>query len=94
MSLLGELKVLRERQYVSAFAVAAIYIGLQENDPAFEWLEHAYRERSFWLWFLKTEPIFASIRPDPRFAELLKKMRLDQTPTKPPTPMFSATSGR
>ncbi len=42
-----------------------------------EWLERARAERRGWLTYLKVEPLLEPIRGDPRFAELLRKMRLD-----------------
>jgi hypothetical protein len=50
--------------------------GLGEKDRAFEWLEKAYEERSDLLVYLKVEPRLDSLRGDPRFADLLRRMRL------------------
>ena len=55
---------------------AIVYIGLGDNDRAFAWLEAAYRERFGSLVGLTCDPIFESLRPDPRFAELAAKMNL------------------
>jgi DNA-binding winged helix-turn-helix (wHTH) protein/tetratricopeptide (TPR) repeat protein len=51
-------------------------IGLGETERAFELLETAYRERSGLLVFLKVEPIFDTLRADPRFEDLLRRMGL------------------
>ena len=55
---------------------AIIYIGLGDNDRAFLWLEEAYKERFGPLISLTSDPIFDSLRPDPRFAELARKINL------------------
>ncbi len=47
-----------------------------ENDRAFEWLERAYAEHDSALTNLKGDPLLKSLEPDPRYAALLKKMRL------------------
>jgi tetratricopeptide (TPR) repeat protein len=55
---------------------AIVYIGLGDNDRAFEWLTQAYRERFGSLIALTCDPIFDSLRPDPRFAALAAEMNL------------------
>jgi TolB-like protein/Flp pilus assembly protein TadD len=67
-----------ERHYVPAFNTALIYLGLGADDSAFEWLNKAYEERSSWLVSLKVEPVFAHLRPDPRFAELMRRVGLPE----------------
>ncbi len=41
------------------------------------WLERAYEERSSWIVWVKVEPRFDSVRSDPRFVSLLRRMRLE-----------------
>lgn len=65
-------------QYVPAFNIALVYMGLGEKDEAFEWLDKAYEERSSWLVSLRVEPIFDSLRSDPRFANLVHNVGLDK----------------
>ena len=56
---------------------AFIYVGLGQKDEAFEWLQKAYEARSPWLVFaLKPDPRFDSLRSEPRFADLLRRMNL------------------
>lgn len=47
-----------------------------DRDRAFAWLERAYEERSNRLAYLRVEPLFASLRPDPRFDDLLTRIGL------------------
>ena len=72
--LLHELKEHLKEGDVPQTCIANIYIGLGENDKAFEWFEKAYEERDPLMAFLKTWPEFEKLRSDPRFNELLKKM--------------------
>jgi serine/threonine protein kinase len=65
--------------YVSPLWIALVYLALDEKDQAFSWLDRAYIERSDDLpRLIKTSFLFSEIRPDPRFQDLLKKMKLDQ----------------
>jgi tetratricopeptide (TPR) repeat protein len=75
---LNELERLARQEYVPAVAIALIYAGLGEKDQAFTWLDKAYEERAFELTWLKVEPRWDSLRSDPRFADLLRRMGLQQ----------------
>jgi len=76
--ILDELNNLSKQRYVSPFRIAIIYTGLGKNDQAFAWLEKAYEERDSALNHVKVEPRFESLRSDPRFTALLKKMGLER----------------
>jgi TolB-like protein len=65
-----------KQKYVSPVDRAIIYAGLGENNKAFEWLEKGYEDRSLTAWSIKVEPIFDSLRSDPRFQDLLRRMNL------------------
>jgi hypothetical protein len=75
---LVELNELSRHRYVSPFASALIHIGLGEKNRALGWLEKAYDQRSWHMGLLKVHPIFDSLRSDPRFADLLRRMKLPQ----------------
>jgi len=75
---IDELKQLSKQRYVSSYYIALIYAGLGEKDLAFEWLENAYKERSDLLVYLNRDPRLDSLRPDPRFADLVKRVGLPQ----------------
>ncbi len=77
LRLLAELQQRRRGGYVPAGAFVNAYLGLGENDQTFAWLEHAYKEQSNILQFLKVHPYFDPIRGDPRFADLLRRTRLE-----------------
>jgi TolB-like protein/Tfp pilus assembly protein PilF len=75
---LGELKELSKRKIVPARDIAIIYTGLREKDQAFKWLRQACEERDGMIVYLKFDPIFKSLRTDPRFADLLRYVGLPQ----------------
>jgi TolB-like protein/DNA-binding winged helix-turn-helix (wHTH) protein len=61
--------------YVSPYMIATIYAGLGNKDKAFEFLEKAYDERSTDLsYFLKADLRMDTLRSDPRFQDLVKRM--------------------
>jgi hypothetical protein len=71
---LVELKRLSGRKFVTPYAVALVYAGLGQNDDAFTWLNRAFDERSHWLVWLRLDPRWDRLRPDPRFANLVSRM--------------------
>ncbi len=74
--IIAELQQLAKSKYVSSFQIAAIYAGLGEKDQAFAWLEKAYEERSDGLVNLNAEQRFDSLRSDPRFTDLARRIGL------------------
>jgi eukaryotic-like serine/threonine-protein kinase len=74
--LIGELQKLSKQRYVSPFCIATIYAGLGEEDQALDWLEIAHEERSGWLIWLKADPYCDPLRFNPRFEQLLRRMRI------------------
>jgi hypothetical protein len=76
--IIEELKQLSNREYVPATSIAIVYAGLDEKDAAFAWLEEAYKQHAFQLQWISLEPRFDNLRSDPRFADLLKRMRISQ----------------
>ena len=72
-----DLKVLTKRaqtEYVEPVLFAVDYLQLGDKDHALEWLEKAYREKSALAGFLKVDPQWESLRSDPRFQDLLRRM--------------------
>jgi eukaryotic-like serine/threonine-protein kinase len=78
-AIIGELKKMAKRNYVSPYHLAIIYAGLGEKEQALAWLQGACDERSSALVFLKAQPIFDGLRSDPRFMALLMKMGLEKS---------------
>jgi TolB-like protein/Tfp pilus assembly protein PilF len=55
---------------------AIVYAGLGDKDQAFAWLEKDFQARSGLLARTRWLPGFESLRSDPRFADLLRRMGL------------------
>ena len=70
---------LLQQPHPSPVAIAIVYTGLGDLDRAFEWLERGYRERSDWLIYLPSYPFYDPLRGDPRFKDLLRRMKLPES---------------
>jgi hypothetical protein len=60
----------------SDFQIAQVYGFQGDRERTFQWLERAYVQRDPGLPFVKGDPAFEKNKDDPRYAALLKKMRL------------------
>lgn len=73
---LGGLKTISEQRYVPAYYLALIHHGLGNSGEALRWLEKAYEERDGRMVLIGVDPKWDSLRGDPRFAAILKRMGL------------------
>ena len=76
---LNELLEMRQQSGRAAPAIAGVYVVLGDYDRAFEWLEKAALEHTAYLGSVTQDFIFDPIRPDPRYAELMKRIGLPTT---------------
>jgi DNA-binding winged helix-turn-helix (wHTH) protein/Tfp pilus assembly protein PilF len=60
----------------SPYQIAEVYAFRGDRDKAFEWLDRTFTMRDGGLTEVKPDPLMNNLRRDPRFAALLRKMRL------------------
>jgi serine/threonine-protein kinase len=77
--ILSELIQRSNRQYVSPYDMALVYMGLGDKDRAFEWLDKAFQDRTSRLFNIQMHPEFASLRKDSRFAALVQRIGLPKS---------------
>jgi TolB-like protein/Tfp pilus assembly protein PilF len=61
---------------ISPTGFAIVYAGLNDRDKAFEWLEKARVQRDESILYLKCQPYFDTLRSDPRYDAMLRKIGL------------------
>ena len=66
------------KSYVSPGELAILYVALDEREKAFKSLEKAYAEHDLQLQYLAVDPAFDSLRRDPRFQDLVRRVGLPQ----------------
>jgi tetratricopeptide (TPR) repeat protein len=60
------------------YSIARVYAWRGETGKAFEWLERASVIRQTSLNWLKIDPIFRNMHSDPRYKNLLRKLKLPE----------------
>ena len=75
LAILDELTAMSKQRFVSPIDFAVVYAGLGDADPTFQWLEKAYKARATRIHELHSS-YFDSIRSDPRYADLLRRVGL------------------
>jgi TolB-like protein/DNA-binding winged helix-turn-helix (wHTH) protein/Tfp pilus assembly protein PilF len=76
LRILADLQVLSRQSYVSPWCFALIYAGLGDKERVLFWLERSYEGREHDLVFSQVWPFFDSIRSDPRYVDLLRRVGL------------------
>ncbi|HKX59461.1 MAG TPA: TIR domain-containing protein [Steroidobacteraceae bacterium] len=79
-AILGELAARAKKRYVPSYQLALVHAGLGDEERAFESLEKAFDERSTLLTYLKMDPRFDSLRADPRFKAMLRRLNFLEEP--------------
>jgi TolB-like protein/Tfp pilus assembly protein PilF len=74
--ILPELEKDVDGTYLTPRRIADIYFFLGDSDRAFEWLEQSFAMREPQLIFIKSDPLLAGVRTDPRYLSLLGRLGL------------------
>ena len=77
-NILAQLLQAREKRYVSAPVIAAVYVAFGDKEEAFRWLERAFAEHSGILQWIAFLPEFRPLHSDARFPHLLRRIGVSQ----------------
>ena len=75
---LAELKSMAAENFVPAYSFAMIYNGLGEREEALNYLEKSFQEREVQISFVKIDTRWNDFRAEPRFIEVMKRMKLQE----------------
>src|SRR5437867_9015860 len=78
-NILAQLLQAREKRYVSAPVIAAVYVALGDKEEAFHWLERAFAEHSGILQWIAFLPEFRPLHSDARFPYLLRRIDVSRS---------------
>ena len=73
-----KLQKMERIQHMDPLVFVVATIGMNQNNQAVRYLEKAYEEHSPALNALKVDPLYDPLRDDPRFKEIVRKMRFPE----------------
>jgi len=76
-AVLTELLKSATETYVPPYNIAVAYNAVGEREKTLEYLEKGFSERDVRMAFLKVEPQWDSLRSEPRFVDLIKRMKIE-----------------
>ena len=77
---LAELDALTKQEYVSAFDVGMVHLGLGDKDRFFALLEKSADERDVLFAYLGVDPMLDDLRSDPRFPRMVGRLGMPSAP--------------
>lgn len=78
LRLLHELEHTSTRGPPNPYVLALGYVVVGDPDRAFAWLDSGYVSRTYGMNYLGVDPFFVPVRRDPRFVQMMHKLRLDE----------------
>ena len=78
LAVIKELEEKYARKETNGLSIACVYAGLGDKDKAFEWLEKDFQNRDGYLPSITASIPLESLRDDPRFKAMLKRMNLPE----------------
>jgi len=77
LRIIGELRAIGKSEFLPVAFEGFVRVGLGEIDDYFSCVEQALADRSLDIVFLRYSPLMAAVRTDPRYRQLLARLRLD-----------------
>lgn len=72
--ILADMEQLAAVRYMPSPQMALIHLGLGETNQALDRLERGFEEKSYWMIYLKADPVYDGLRSHPRFIRLLERL--------------------
>ena len=76
--ILDEWMGLSQERFADPYYIARMHLATGNVDKTFEWLEKAYQEHTVGMVGLKEDRFLDTIRDDPRFQDLMRRMNFPE----------------
>src|SRR5687768_7732478 len=76
MNVVAQMHELSKQRYVPAYGFGVAYAALDDKDQAFQWLARSLQDNAWEITYLKVDPSMDSLRTDPRFDDLVRRVGL------------------
>ena len=73
-------KNVAQQQYVCNYEISQVYAVLGDRDQAMKWLKSGVEQQCDCMIWLQGEPWMDSLRADPRYLDLIKRVGFDRMP--------------
>ena len=74
MQIIHDLQERSKKEFVPSFSIATVYLGLGMKEEAIQHIIKAYEEGSYYMIYLKVDPLLDGIRTDPRFVDVMRRV--------------------
>ena len=74
LQIIRELQERSKKEFVPSFSIATVYLGLGMKEEAIQNITKAYQEGSYYMIYLKVDPLLDSVRSDPRFVDIMRRV--------------------
>jgi tetratricopeptide (TPR) repeat protein len=72
----AQMHELAKQRYVPAYGFGVVYAALGDKEQALQWLERSLQDGSWEITFIKVDPALDTLRSEPRFNDLVKRVGL------------------
>ena len=76
LKVIEDMEELSRHRFVPSVYVGFVHVGLGDIDSYFRCAEKSLADRSLDLAFLRCSPLMAPVRADPRYRQLLERLKL------------------
>ncbi|HKO99657.1 MAG TPA: protein kinase [Pyrinomonadaceae bacterium] len=74
LKIISELQERSKKEFVPSYSIATVYVGIGMKEEAIQYLAKSQEEGSFYMIHLKVEPMLDSLRSDPRFTDIVRRV--------------------
>ncbi len=74
LQIVHELQERAKKDFGPSFSIATVYLGLGMKEEAIQNIVKSYQEGSYYMIYLKVDPLLDSVRSDPRFIEVMRRV--------------------
>jgi hypothetical protein len=78
--LVHDIENVAKQKYVCNYEISQVYAALGDNDKAMKWLNSGLTQQCDCMIWLQGEPWMESVRADPGYLDLLKRVGFDRMP--------------
>ena len=74
LQIIHELQERSKKDFVPSFSIATVYLGLGMKEEAIQHIVKSYQEGSYYMIYLKVDPLLDGVRSDPRFIDVMRRV--------------------